>query len=110
MSLHKHLDRTRRIHQLIKFRRTGTPRSFADKLGISLSLLYRLLGELKDMGAPIHYCHIRQSYAYYEHVELKLGFFPRELKGNALRAVSGGAKILSLSGRGHYSDLFTLQL
>ena len=80
MSLPKHLDRTRRMDRLIRFKRTGTPRQFADRLGISLSLLYRLLGELKAMGAPIHYCHLRQSYAYYERVELRLGFYKPELE------------------------------
>ncbi len=107
MSLHKQLERTRRIHQLIKFRRTGTPKSFADKLGISLSLLYRLLGELKEMGAPIHYCHIRQSYAYYEHVELKLGFFAREMETTALRSVSGGGRVIPLPGNDYYHYLLT---
>ena len=74
MSLHKNLERIRRMHALIKFRRTGTPEKFAERLGISVSLLYRLIGQLKEMGAPIHFCHQRQSYAYYESVELQIGF------------------------------------
>ncbi|MCP9235693.1 hypothetical protein [Lewinella sp. JB7] len=74
MSLPKQLDRLRRMHRLIKFKRTGTPEQFARKLGISRSLLYRLIGELKAMDAPVYFCIDRQSYAYYESVELQLGF------------------------------------
>ncbi len=62
------------MHNLIKFRRTGTPEQFAERLGICNSLLYRLLSELKEMGAPIHFCQHRQSYAYYESVELRVEF------------------------------------
>ena len=62
------------MHALIKFRRTGTPEKFAERMGISVSMLYRLISQLKEMGAPIHFCHQRQSYAYYESVELQIGF------------------------------------
>ena len=74
MSMLKQLERLRRMHTLIKFHRTGTPEEFAQRLGISCSLLYRLLSELKSMGAPIHFCQHRQSYAYYESVEFRLEF------------------------------------
>ncbi len=74
MSVNKHLDRLRRMHQLIKFKRTGTPDAFAEKMGLSTSLLYRLLAEMKALGAPVHFCYLRQSYVYYKPVELQLGF------------------------------------
>ncbi|THH42077.1 hypothetical protein [Neolewinella litorea] len=74
MSMIKQLDRLRRMHTLIKFRRTGTPEDFAERLGISQSLLFRLLNELKNLGAPIAYCHLRRSYTYLYCVELQLGF------------------------------------
>ena len=62
------------MHQFIKFKRTGTPEAFAEKMGLSTSLLYRLIAELKALGAPVHFCFHRQSYVYYEQVELQLGF------------------------------------
>ncbi|WP_157974307.1 hypothetical protein [Lewinella sp. IMCC34183] len=62
------------MHSLIKFRRTGTPEQFAARLNVSRSQLFKLLAELRDLGAPLHFCHQRQTYAYYESVELKLGF------------------------------------
>ncbi len=76
MSMNNQFERFRQMHRLIKFRRTGTPDHFANHLGISKSLLYRLLAEIKEMGGPVHFCHQRQSYAYYESVELQLGFVP----------------------------------
>lgn len=90
MSLHKNLERIRRMHALIKFRRTGSPEQFAERMGVSVSLLYRLIAQLKAMGAPIHFCHQRQSYAYYESVELQIGF----VRVNAPRP-SGIARFLS---------------
>lgn len=72
--MHKHLDRMRRMHALIKFCRTGTPEAFALRIGVSVSMLYRLIAQLKELGAPVHYCHQRRSYAYYESVELQIGF------------------------------------
>ena len=99
MSLPKQLDRIRRMHYLIERRRTGTPRRFAEQLGVSPSLLYQLIAELKKMGAPVHYCSLRQSYEYYERTELRLGFFPRELPVEELHAVSGGARVVALLGK-----------
>ena len=72
--MHKQLERMRRMHGLIKFHRTGTPEQFAERLGISHSMLYRVLGEMKAMGAPIHFCHQRQTYAYYEPVDFRVEF------------------------------------
>ena len=99
MSMHKQIERMRRMHGLIKFRRTGTPEQFAERLGISNSLLYRILGEMKAMGAPIHFCHQRQSYAYYEPVDFRLEFartgdLPEENRG----IPGAGARLRSLPG------------
>ena len=72
--MHNHLERFRRMHRLIKFKRTVTPEEFASRLGISSSLMYRLLNDLKVMGGPITYCPIKVSYVYIHPVELQLGF------------------------------------
>lgn len=95
MALHRQLNRLRRMHNMIKFRRTGTPQSFADKMGISLSLLYKLLAEMKEMGAPINFCHLRQSYEYYEHTELRIGFFPKTAAGESPETIPD-ANVISL--------------
>ncbi|MBB4078467.1 hypothetical protein GGR28_001080 [Lewinella aquimaris] len=97
MSLSKHLDRLHKMHRLIKFQRTGTPEEFAVRLGISRSMLYRLIGELKAMDAPIYFCVRRQSYTYSESVELQLGF--KRTNPAVLRDAAGGATCIPLMGK-----------
>lgn len=76
--MQNHLERFRRMHRLIKFRRTGSPEEFASRLGVSSSLLYRLLNDLKSMGGPIVYCPTNRSYVYGENVDLHLGYVRTE--------------------------------
>lgn len=66
------------MHSLIKFKRTGTPEDFAVRLGISRAKLFRLLGELRELGAPVRFCNRRQSYVYFRSVELQLRFVPTD--------------------------------
>ena len=72
--VNKHLERLRRMHRIIKFKRSGTPKRFAAMLAVSPSTLYQLIAEMKALGAPIYYCQQRECYAYYETVELEIGF------------------------------------
>lgn len=81
---------------MIRFRRTGPPQSFANKMGISLSFLYKLLAEMKEMGAPIHFSQLRQTYEYYEPVELQLGFQRPTQDSVQLSALASGATIIPL--------------
>lgn len=96
MSLVRNLERAQRIHRFIKFKRTGTPQEFAEKMGLSQSMLYNVLGEMKQLGAPIGYCRFRQSYIYTRDVDLKAGFYPPLVleKKFELQNVQGGAKII----------------
>ena len=89
-SLHKHLERIKRMHRMIKFKRTGTPQAFAEKIGVSVSLLYRLMGDLREMGAPIEYDQTRASYYYSTPVELQLGFVRAGMATSELRNLTGG--------------------
>ncbi|PPK85808.1 hypothetical protein CLV84_2715 [Neolewinella xylanilytica] len=97
MSVLKQVERLRRMHTFIKFHRTGTPEEFAGRLGISQPGLYRLLSQMKALGAPIHFCQQRQSYAYYESVELRIDFVrvQSEQPGEAT-SFDGPAKVRKL--------------
>lgn len=64
MSLLKYIDRLKRMDDLIRRKSTGTPDEFSQKLNISRSQLLQDLKELKELGAPVDYCHISQSYHY----------------------------------------------
>ena len=96
MSFQKHLSRIRQVHRTIKFKRSGTPEEFADKLGIAVSTLYKLLTDMRAMGAPIYYCHLEQCYAYYEPVDLQVGFAPVQSPTDALGAAVDGATVRQL--------------
>ena len=49
---------------LISKKSTGTPKELAFKLRVSERGLYNYINLLKDLGAPIKYCRIRNSYYY----------------------------------------------
>ena len=89
MSLHKQIDRLRRIHRFIKFKRTGPPAEFADKLQLSTSMLYKQLGYMREMGAPILYCPRRRSYVYSRGVEFQFGFAPTQTDVEVTRQPAG---------------------
>jgi len=74
MSLQNQFDRLRRMHRLIKFKRTGTPEEFAERMALSKSMLYLMLSELRKLGAPLEYCSNSRSYLYTSSVELQFGY------------------------------------
>ncbi|MEM1327480.1 MAG: hypothetical protein AAGI23_16075 [Bacteroidota bacterium] len=90
MSLLRRMERVERMHDLIQYKRTGPPDRFARKLGLSQSMLYLLLKELKAMGAPIIYCKYRESYKYQYPVAFKFGF--ESLSADEIQKVSGGGR------------------
>jgi AraC-like DNA-binding protein len=68
----KYTNRLRHADQLIRLEATGTPRLFAQKLGISESYLYGILDEMKDMGLPLTYSKTRLTYVYTKPVRLHI--------------------------------------
>lgn len=69
-----YLERIERIHQLISVRKTGTPTEFASKLHISPSRLYRILDEMRSLGAPISYDRQMMSYYYEKPYKIEILF------------------------------------
>ncbi|MBS1553585.1 MAG: HTH domain-containing protein [Bacteroidetes bacterium] len=48
---------------LIEHRMTGSPREFAQKMGVSERTLFRLINQLKEMhNIDIYFCHQSNSY------------------------------------------------
>lgn len=68
--LFEQLRQLERLDQLIRLKATGCPERLATRLGISKRQLYRLIGELRNIGFPIEYCKSRQSYYYKGEVKL----------------------------------------
>jgi hypothetical protein len=66
------IHRMRRMDKLISIKATGTPKEFAKRIDLSVSRLYDILIDMKDLGAPIKYSRIMRSYLYKEHGELTI--------------------------------------
>ena len=67
MKLIEQIERINRLHELIRFRRTGTPQELARRLGLSTSMIYKVMEELRHRGVPIEYSRQLQTY-YYSHL------------------------------------------
>lgn len=92
------------MDDLIRRKATGCADEFAAKLGISHSQLYQDLKEMKELGAPLEYCHIRKSYIYSR--EARLVFtFQRDFK-----QIKGGQNIFNYSSiTGAANFMFAMQ-
>ena len=70
MNFYDQIKRIERIDYLIRLRSTGSPLDLAQKLRISPSQLYQIIKIMKDeMGAPIYYSKVLQSYCYHGSVK-----------------------------------------
>lgn len=70
MTFREQLCLIKRIHSLIQRKGTGSPLDLAKRLSISRASVHRYLNELKNLGADIVYCKLRQSYYYKEPFDL----------------------------------------
>jgi hypothetical protein len=86
MSILKYFYRVERMHRLIKASATGSCDEFAAKMGLSKRQLLENVSELKEMGAPIKFSVIKNSYYY--------GFdwnpFSSKLEKTDLQKIIGG--------------------
>lgn len=71
----KHIEIIERIDQLIRLQATGSPEDFAARLGISKTKLYRVIGVMKKLNAPIEYDNSLESFVYVESVAFAFGFY-----------------------------------
>lgn len=72
MKLLEQIDRINRLHEMIKYRRTGTPRELAQRLNLSTSMIYKLMDELKLREAPIVYSRQLGTYYYSRSFQMKI--------------------------------------
>lgn len=103
MSLIDHLYLLQRVHDRIEHKSTGTPKEFADRLHISERTLYRIMEELKDLGADIAYSTERSSYVYNNEVKinihLKIGQMDKnQIKGGKSSVYFDPLPILAVRG------------
>lgn len=80
-----------RIDQLIRMKATGNPNELSNKLGISESHLYRIIGKMKEKAnCPIEYSKFDNSYVYRSKGRLRVDFFFDSLEDNELSKIKGG--------------------
>ena len=81
------VDRLERMHDLICRKATGTPDDFAEKLGISKSMLMLNIAQLKEKGGPIKYDSLNRTYYYTRPCRFMVGY---ELDEKTMNALKGG--------------------
>ncbi|GGD28398.1 HTH domain-containing protein [Hyunsoonleella pacifica] len=86
----KHLERLQQLHQRIEQANTGTPKELARFMNISERLLYNLIEELKDFGAPISYNRRIKTYYYNDDYELQISISVTALSNNEVLQLFGG--------------------
>lgn len=79
MGFERYLDRIKRIDKLIYRKATGTSEEFAERVGLCRSALLQYLSELKELGAPVKYCKISQTYYYVENKRFYVGYIDYNL-------------------------------
>jgi predicted DNA-binding transcriptional regulator YafY len=78
------------MHKFIERSNTGTPEMFAKRLGISQSRLYKIIEEMKDMGAPIDYSRKMETYYYVEDFEINVTCSLKRLSVQEKETISAG--------------------
>jgi hypothetical protein len=74
MKLKEYLKLFEKIDFYISIKSTGKPNDFARKLKISERSLYKYLNDMKELGAPIEYSKLRNSYLYINTGNFHIGF------------------------------------
>lgn len=70
MSILKHIKRLKYIDYMIRKKATGDLETFARKNGLCKSALAKVIAEMKELGFPIRYNRIKNTYYYEEDGEM----------------------------------------
>lgn len=70
----KIFKRLEKMDRLIRIKGTGSPREFAEKIGISERQIYCDIEMIRDLGGEIRYSRSRRTYYYEESGGLVLQF------------------------------------
>ena len=93
MILFKQIELLRKMHKLIELSHTGSPERFAKRLGISERRLYKLIEEMKDIGAPIDYSRKTETYYYTKAIQVSIACSFRCLSNDEKESISAGNKL-----------------
>jgi predicted DNA-binding transcriptional regulator YafY len=77
---------------MIKSANTGSPKEFADELGISESHFHRYIEELQEMGIPILYSRSRKTYYYANNTGFLLSYSLKIISEQGIKEIIGGVQ------------------
>ena len=58
------IHRLERLHQLIRLQITGNADELAEKMQVSRRTVFRLIEIFRDIGCPVYFNSIKNSYCY----------------------------------------------
>lgn len=76
--MNKKIELMRRIDSLIKSGACGSASTISKQLGVNRSAFFRILGEMKELGAPIDYDEFGKKYVYLDSGRFVIGFLEGE--------------------------------
>ena len=91
MKLLEQVERINRLHEMIKYRRTGTPQQLAKRLNLSTSMVYKLIEELRLKDVPIEYSRQLETYYYSNQYMMNISIDFRLLRDDEIKKCEGGS-------------------
>lgn len=91
MKFVEQIERLQYLDKLIRKKSTGSPCELADRLGISRSQLYNLIGYLNDIGMEIRFSRKKNSF-YYDCLDknLEIQFSIKIISAERAHIIYGG--------------------
>ena len=84
MKLLECINRIMKLDQMIRLEITGSPQELAEKLNLSERQIYRLIDQMRSLGAEISYSQLKNSYIYLNPVKFIFGFVPLKVEEDIL--------------------------
>lgn len=91
LDLFKQVEILQRFEKLIQNEKTGNPQNLSNRLRVSRSQLYRLIGILKDYGAPIDYNRTKETFFYKHPYRININFTLENLSEEDVKYTEGGS-------------------
>ncbi len=84
------LHRYQYLEELIRKRKTGNSTELSQKLGVSCRHAYRMIDELKLLGAEIVYSKEKRSFEYIRPCQITIDVNIRFLDEDEIKEINGG--------------------
>lgn len=86
----KQIERIQYIDNLIQKRKTGNAKELSNKVGVSRRHIYRIIENLKDLGVPIEFSKIDNSFIYEKPCRIDIKFQVKFLTEDECLDINGG--------------------